>query len=55
MVQGAEFLVSADGSESTGVYGYRGRLSRGDFKKATQTVFHQDGAASGIELMVMPK
>jgi putative CocE/NonD family hydrolase len=26
-----------------------------DFKKATETVFHQAGAASGIELMVMPK
>jgi putative CocE/NonD family hydrolase len=26
-----------------------------DFKKATETVFHQVGAASGIELMVMPK
>jgi uncharacterized protein len=27
----------------------------GDFKKATETVFHEAGAASGIELMVMPK
>jgi uncharacterized protein len=26
-----------------------------DFKKATETVFHEAGAASGIELMVMPK
>jgi hypothetical protein len=26
-----------------------------DFKKATETVFHESGAASGIELMVMPK
>ncbi len=26
-----------------------------DFKKATETVFHQAGAASGIELMVLPK
>ncbi len=26
-----------------------------DFKKATETVFHKAGAASGIELMVMPK
>jgi putative CocE/NonD family hydrolase len=26
-----------------------------DFVKATETVFHQAGAASGIELMVMPK
>ncbi|WP_158788527.1 CocE/NonD family hydrolase [Granulicella sp. L46] len=26
-----------------------------DFKKATETVFHETGAASGIELMVMPK
>jgi putative CocE/NonD family hydrolase len=26
-----------------------------DFKKATETVFHEVGAASGIELMVMPK
>jgi putative CocE/NonD family hydrolase len=26
-----------------------------DFKKATETVFHQAGAASGVELMVMPK
>lgn len=26
----------------------------GDFKKATETVFHQAGAASGMELMVMP-
>jgi predicted acyl esterase len=27
----------------------------GDFKKATETVFHEAGAASGVELMVMPK
>jgi hypothetical protein len=26
-----------------------------DFTKATETVFHEAGAASGIELMVMPK
>jgi putative CocE/NonD family hydrolase len=26
-----------------------------DFHKATETVFHQAGAASGVELMVMPK
>ena len=26
-----------------------------DFHKATETVFHQTGAASGIELMVLPK
>ena len=26
-----------------------------DFKKATETVFHEAGAASGLELMVMPK
>jgi hypothetical protein len=26
-----------------------------DFKKATETVFHQAGAASGIELLVLPK
>jgi putative CocE/NonD family hydrolase len=26
-----------------------------DFRKATETVFHEAGAASGIELMVMPK
>jgi putative CocE/NonD family hydrolase len=26
-----------------------------DFKKATETVFHEAGAASGVELMVMPK
>jgi putative CocE/NonD family hydrolase len=26
-----------------------------DYKKATETVFHQTGAASGIELLVMPK
>ena len=26
-----------------------------DFHKATETVFHQAGAASGIELMVLPK
>lgn len=26
-----------------------------DFKKATETVFHEAGAASGIELMVMPQ
>jgi predicted acyl esterase len=26
-----------------------------DFVKATETVFHQAGAASGIELMVIPK
>ena len=26
-----------------------------DFKKATETVFHQAGAASGIELLVIPK
>ncbi len=26
-----------------------------DFKKATETVFHQADAASGVELMVMPK
>jgi putative CocE/NonD family hydrolase len=26
-----------------------------DFKKATETVFHQAGAASGVELMVLPK
>ncbi len=26
-----------------------------DYKKATETVFHQAGAASGIELLVMPK
>ena len=26
-----------------------------DFKKATETVFHQSNAASGVELMVMPK
>ena len=26
-----------------------------DFRKATETVFHQAGAASGIELLVMPK
>jgi predicted acyl esterase len=26
-----------------------------DFKKATETVFHQVGAASGVELMVLPK
>jgi hypothetical protein len=26
-----------------------------DFKKASETVFHEAGAASGIELMVMPK
>jgi len=27
----------------------------GDFKKATETVFHQAGAASGVELMVIEK
>ncbi len=27
----------------------------GDFQKATETVFHQAGAASGIELLVLPK
>jgi putative CocE/NonD family hydrolase len=26
-----------------------------DFKKATETVFHEAGAASGVELMVLPK
>jgi len=26
-----------------------------DFRKATETVFHQAGAASGVELLVMPK
>jgi predicted acyl esterase len=26
-----------------------------DFKKATEQVFHQKDAASGIELMVMPR
>ena len=26
-----------------------------DFKKATETVFHEAAAASGVELMVMPK
>jgi predicted acyl esterase len=26
-----------------------------DFRKATETVFHEAGEASGIELMVMPK
>ncbi|HZL26164.1 MAG TPA: CocE/NonD family hydrolase [Acidobacteriaceae bacterium] len=26
-----------------------------DFKKATETVFHQAGAASGVELMVLPQ
>jgi predicted acyl esterase len=26
-----------------------------DFKKATETVFHQAGAASGVELLVLPK
>jgi len=26
-----------------------------DFQKATETVFHQAGAASGVELMVLPK
>jgi putative CocE/NonD family hydrolase len=26
-----------------------------DFRKATETVFHEAGAASGVELMVMPK
>jgi predicted acyl esterase len=26
-----------------------------DFKKATETVFHQAGAASAIELLVLPK
>jgi putative CocE/NonD family hydrolase len=25
-----------------------------DFRKATETVFHQEGAASGVEVMVMP-
>jgi hypothetical protein len=26
-----------------------------DFQKATETVFHQEGAASGLELLVMPR
>jgi len=26
-----------------------------DFKKATETIFHQADAASGIELIVLPK
>jgi predicted acyl esterase len=26
-----------------------------DFVKATETIYHQEGAASGVELMVMPK
>jgi predicted acyl esterase len=26
-----------------------------DFRKATETVFHQAGAASGVEVLVMPQ
>jgi hypothetical protein len=26
-----------------------------DYRKATETVYHQAGAASGIEVMVLPK
>jgi predicted acyl esterase len=26
-----------------------------DFKKATETVFHQKGAASGVEVLVLPE
>jgi hypothetical protein len=31
------------------------KATPGDFRKATETVFHEAGAASGIELMVMPQ
>ncbi len=31
------------------------KASDADYKKATETVFHQADAASGVELMVMPK
>jgi len=32
---------------------YKAKAS--DFVKATETVFHQADAASGVELMVMPR
>jgi putative CocE/NonD family hydrolase len=32
-----------------------GKAKPGDFQKATETVFHEAGAASGLELLVMPQ
>ena len=52
---GAELVVPADGSQSADVHRHSRHATPEQFTKATEQVFHQKDAASGVEVLVMPE